>query len=71
MIKRLKRLWQLSKKDKTYLDEFMKLSDKEIMEIPDEETSAVFISEGTIDEFKEFETKEKFGIKKLFGINNE
>lgn len=68
MFKRLKRLYQLSKKDKNSLDEFMKLTDKEIDNLPDENQKAIFIGTGTDEEYKEFENQEKFGIKKLFGI---
>lgn len=67
MLKRIKRLWQLAKKDKASIDEFMKLTDKELMELPDEETKAVFISQGTNEEFKEFENEKK-GIKGIFGL---
>ena len=66
-IKQLRRLWTLAKKDETMMNEFMKLSSKEIMELPNEDTKAVFISEGSQKEFKEFENEQK-GIKGIFGL---
>ena len=66
-IKQLRRLWTLAKKDETVMDEFMKLSSKEIMELPDEETKAIFISQGSNEEFKEYENEQK-GIKGIFGL---
>lgn len=67
-IKQLKKLWALAKKDKAVMDEFMKLSSKEIMDLPDEDQKAVFISQGSNEEFKDYENEKKFGVKKLFGI---
>lgn len=67
-IKQLYRLWKLSKKNKQVMDDFMKLSSKEIMELPNTNESGIFISEGYQKEFKDFENEKKFGIKKLFGI---
>lgn len=63
--KRLKRLWQLSKKDKASLEQ---LTDKQIEELPDEDTKAVFISSGSEEEFKEFENEQNFGSKKIFDV---
>ena len=68
LVKKIKRLWKLSSKDPKTLQGFMQLSDKEIMELPDEEQKAVFISEGSAKEYKDFENEKKFGIKKLFGL---
>lgn len=67
LINKIKRLWQLAGKDKDSLEEFMKLSDSEIIDLPDEETKAVFISEGNSEEFKDFENEQK-GIKGIFGL---
>lgn len=66
-IKQLKRLWSLAKKDKNVMEEFMKLSSKEIMELPDEDVKAEFIGPGSSQEFKEFENEKK-GIKGIFGL---
>lgn len=69
MLKRLKRLWELTNKDKNTLDAFMKLTDKEIMSIPDKGYGkAVFLGEGTHEEFIEQEREDKFGTKKLFNL---
>lgn len=67
LINKIKRLWKLSGKDPKSLEEFMKLSDKEIMELPDEDTKAVFISEGSAKEFKDYQNENK-GIKGIFGL---
>lgn len=67
LINKIKRLWKLSGKDPKSLEEFMKLSDKEIMELPDEDTKAVFISEGNAKEFKDYQNENK-GIKGIFGL---
>lgn len=40
----------------------MKLSDKEMMMIPDEDTKATFISPGSREEYEEFESEQK-GLK--------
>lgn len=67
LIKRLQRLWLLARKDKDSLDEFMKLSSKEIMDLPDENQKAVFFGPGTKEEFKDHENEKK-GIKGIFGL---
>ena len=66
-IKRLQRLWLLSKKDQDALDDFMKLTGKEIMDLPDEDQKGVFFGEGTDEEFKDHENEKK-GIKGIFGL---
>jgi hypothetical protein len=65
--KQLKRLWQLARKDKVAMEEFMKLSDKDMMDIPNEDEKVVFIGQGTQEEFKDFENEQK-GIKGIFGL---
>lgn len=67
LVKRLKRLWSLAKKDKDTLEEFLKLSDKEIMNLPDENEKVEFIGMGTNDEYKDFQDEQK-GLKGIFGI---
>jgi hypothetical protein len=37
------------------------------MELPDEDTKAVFISEGSAEEFKDYQNENK-GIKGIFGL---
>lgn len=66
-IKKLRRLWRLSNKDENAISDFMKLSDKEIMNLPDENEKAEFISLGSNEEFKDFDNEKK-GIKGIFGI---
>lgn len=67
-IKQLRRLWKLAKKDKVVMEEFMKLSSKEIMDLPDENQKAEFIGPGSNEEFKQFQNEEKFGSKKIFDL---
>lgn len=67
IFKRTKRLWKLSKKDPEALEDFMNLSDKQIMDIPDEDQKAVFLGEGTQEEFKEQQREDK-GFKGIFGL---
>lgn len=65
--KRIKKLWQLTRKDKAYLDKALELPQEKLDEIPDEDTAGVFIGEGTKEEYEEFEKEEK-GMKGIFGI---
>lgn len=67
LIKKIKRLWKLSNKDQKSLEAFMQLSDKEIMELPNDDTKGVFISEGSAEEFKDYQNEQK-GIKGIFGL---
>ncbi len=67
-IKRIKKMWKLSKKDPDVLEEFMKLSDKEIMDLPDEDTKAIYIGLGDEKEYIEFENEKKFGVKNIFNV---
>lgn len=67
LLNKIKRLWKLSGKDPKALEEFMQLSDKEIMDLPDEDTKAVFISEGSVEEYKDYQNEKK-GIKGIFGL---
>lgn len=58
-------MWNLSQKDPEFLD---KLTDEQIEIIPNAgDGKAVFISQGSEEEFKEFENEEK-GIKGIFGL---
>lgn len=68
LFKRIKRTWVLANKDKDSLDDFMKLTDKEIMDLPDEDQKAIFFSEGSEEEYKEYENEKKFGTKKPFSL---
>lgn len=56
-------MWKLANKDEKALSDFMALSDKEIMAIPEEgDGKAVFFSEGTHEDYLEFQ-KEEEGMK--------
>lgn len=63
MFKRLKRLYELSKKDPESLKKLESLTEEEIAYIPEiGNGKAVFFDEGSIKEYKEFE-KEESGLK--------
>lgn len=65
MLKRIKRLWQLSKRDKKLVD---KLTLDEIVSIPLEgDEKAEFIGEGTQEEYEEQQKKDK-GLFNLFRV---
>lgn len=70
LLKRAKRIWDISRKDKNSLEEFMRLKDSEIMDLPDEETKATFFDRGFEKEHKELNNQDK-GLKGIFGLNNE
>lgn len=68
MIQRLKRFWQLSKKDPKALEKLEKLSDEEMAYIPEiGDGKAVFFGEGTEEEYKALEKEDK-GFKGIFGL---
>lgn len=68
MLKRLKRLIQLSKKDPKALEKLESLTEEQIAIIPEAgDGKAVFIGPGTEEEFKEQEKEDK-GLKGLFGL---
>lgn len=56
LFKRIKRSWELAKKDSQVLNE---LTDEQITEIPDEDTKAVFFGRGTKEEFEDFQREEE------------
>lgn len=66
ILKRIKRIIELSKKDAKALEMFESLTPKQIKEIPEEKIegdgNAVFFSQGTEQDFLEFEREEK-GLK--------
>jgi hypothetical protein len=65
MFKTLKRLIEFTKKDPKALEMLEKLSDEQLALVPDKnegDGKAVFIGEGTHEEFLEFEKEEK-GMK--------
>ena len=67
MFNRLKRLWALSQKDEKALKKLMDLTPEELDYLPPQgDGKAVFISEGTTEEFEEQEKKDK-GLWGLFG----
>jgi Mg2+/Co2+ transporter CorB len=64
MLKRLKRMWNLSQKDPEILNN---LTEEQINQIPNVgDGKAVFIPQGSEEDFKEFEKEEK-GFKGIFG----
>lgn len=64
MLQRLRKLWALSKKDTKSLDS---ISLEDISKLPDAgDGQAVFLSEGTEEDFKKFDKKQK-GLYGLFG----
>jgi len=68
MFQRIKRMWALSNKDPAYIEKAINLTKEEVAELPDVgDGKAVFIGEGSADEFADYE-KEKKGIKGLFGL---
>ncbi len=68
MLKRIKRLMELSKKDPAALKRLEGLSDEQVATIPEAgDGKAVFISQGTEEEYREYE-KEKRGLKGIFGL---
>lgn len=65
MLKRIKRMYELSKKDPKALDE---LTDEQIASLPGEgDGKAEFFGEGTEAEWKEQEREDK-GLKGIFGL---
>jgi len=68
MFKRLKRLYQLSKKDPKVIEKLEGLSEEQMAIIPDEvDGKAEFLGSGTEQEFKD-QQKEDKGLKGIFGI---
>lgn len=66
MIKKIKRLWQLSKKKPEEIDVLLSLKDKEIELLEDEEKGkAVFFSEATDEDYEQF-LKEESGLSKFY-----
>lgn len=63
LIKRIRRTWQLANKDHETVDKLM----VDIDTIPDEETKAVFLGQGTVEEYEE-QLKEDKGFKGIFGL---
>lgn len=64
LLKRLKRLWTLSKKDPDVLDT---LTQQQVDSIPDAYQKAAFFGDLTDEEMREMEREDK-GYKNLFGI---
>lgn len=67
LLNKIKRLWKLSGKDPKALEELLQFTDEQIINLPDEDTKAVFISEGSAEEFKDYQNEKK-GIKGIFGL---
>ena len=66
MLKRIKNIWALSKKDLKVIESLTKEDLAYIPETGDGKT--VFFGEGTTEEYEDLQRKDKFGIKKLFGL---
>lgn len=65
MFNRIKRMYELSKKDPKALDD---LTDEQIEKLPDVgDGGAVFFGEGTEEEFKLMKEEDK-GLKGIFGL---
>ena len=63
MFKRVRRLWELTKKDPQALAKLESLSVEQLNEVPEAgDGKAVFFSEGTEEDFIEFE-REQSGMK--------
>lgn len=70
MFKRLKRLYQLTKKDPKALEQLYKITEDQLKLIPYEieaDGKAEFLGAGTEQEFKEQEKADK-GLKGIFGL---
>lgn len=67
LFKRINRTWELSKKDPKALAE---LTQEQIDSIPDEDTQAVFLGEGTHEEWLKQERADK-GLTNIFDIDRE
>lgn len=66
MYKRLKRFWQLSKKDPKAIEILEKLTEEDLAFIPEAgDGKAVFFSEGTMEDFEE-QKKEDSGLAKWY-----
>lgn len=60
MLNRIKKLWKLSKKNSEALSVLENLTQEQLDLVPDEgDGKAVFIGEGTEEEFKEQEKEDK------------
>lgn len=62
MFKRIRRMWELSSKDPDVLEKYEKMSPEEIETIPEAskgDGKAVFLGEGTTEEFIEQERADK------------
>lgn len=67
MFKRIKRMYDLSKKDPKALSN---LTDEQIENLPDiGDGKAVFFGEGTEEEFKDLQEADK-GLKGIFGLKS-
>lgn len=65
MLKRLNKLWRLSKKDPKAIEA---ITEGQIDQLPDAgDGGAVFFGEGSPDEWKE-ESRDRKGLKGLFGL---
>lgn len=69
MFQRIKRMYNLSKKDPKALDNLLEMGEEELAMIPDAgDGKAEFFGEGTAEEFKRQEESDKGFIHKVFGL---
>lgn len=70
MFKRIKNLWNLSKSDIHIVrpNEPIPEDSQQVRLVTQGNGKAEFIGQGTEEEFNDQERKDKFGVKKLFGL---
>lgn len=67
ILKRTKRMWELANKDTKALEE---LTQEQVDGLPDDDQQAVFLGEGTHDEWLKQERADK-GLTNIFDIDND
>jgi glutamine synthetase type III len=70
MFKRIKNLWKLSKKDPKALKVLESLTDEQLKAVPEEvkgDGKAVFLGEGTHEEWEELQKEDK-GLKAWYEV---
>jgi len=67
-VKRLRRMWDLSRKDERAIKRLEHLTDEEMNLIPEAgDGKAMFFTEGNAKDLEEFEREQK-GFKGIFGL---
>ncbi len=68
MLKRIKRMWELSRKNPEALNKLLDIPDEVLKSVPSAgDGKAEFIPEGTEADYLKFEKEEK-GFKGIFGL---